>query len=52
MGHGTCSICHGYKSLYDNGACGSCQAQKAGEKFGEWLIDFIVKKIKSIFTPK
>lgn len=44
---GTCSECKMQKKLYDNGACGDCQARKLGAKFADWLTDFISKKVKS-----
>lgn len=52
MSQGACSVCHKFKKLYDNGACGDCQAVRTGERAGELLIGFVGKMIKMIFTKK
>jgi len=48
MKQGVCNVCRKRKQLYDNGACGGCQAQKMGENFAEWLMAFILRKVKEL----
>ena len=52
MKKGICNICHKHTELYDNGAGGGCQAEKAGRDFGDWLINLFVKKIKSLKSKR
>lgn len=52
MKQGTCCVCHKQNKLYENGACGSCQANMMGRNLSDWLFNYLKKKIKSISSKK